>query len=141
MKILPSVLLLLTLAPLVHAQTPALDPCALIPKADLVRIMGEIKEGPKAREGLMKEKQCEWTNMSGSWLVLGISSAEGWEMRKRMANEPVDIAGLGEEAFSSKRGTDAELCVRKGKWMLEIRTSSGAPVARKIAEVAVKKLP
>jgi hypothetical protein len=123
------------------AQVPATDPCALISKEDLTKIFGEIKEGPKVKEGLMKEKLCEWTNMSGSWVSLGAFSAEQWGLKKGSGNNPLEVKGLGEEAFSDKRGTDAELYVRKGKLMLEVRTSSGAEVARKVAELAVKKLP
>jgi ribosomal protein L16/L10AE len=48
---------------------------------------------------------------------------------------------LGEEAFTDKRGTDAEIYIRKGKSMLEIRTSAGSEVARKAAEIATAKLP
>ena len=117
------------------------DPCTLIPKADLVKILGEIKEGPKPKEGLMKEKQCEWANMSGSWLSIGVYSSEKWGLKKGSANNPADVTGLGEEAFTDKRGTDAEIYVRKGKWMLEVRTSSGSANARKAAELAITKLP
>jgi hypothetical protein len=123
------------------AETAEIDPCALIAKDDVAKILGEIKEGPKAKEGMMKEKECEWTSMSGSWLTLGVGSSDKWGMKKMGANNPTEVKGLGEEAFSDKRGTDAELHVRKGKLMLEVRTSSGAEAARKAAEIAVKKLP
>jgi hypothetical protein len=130
----------LFLASVSFAQTE-LDPCALVPKADLEKILGEIKESPKAKEGLMKEKECEWTNMSGSWLSIGIYSSEKWGLKKGGANNPADVTGLGEEAFTDKRGTDAEIYVRKGKWMLEVRTSSGSANAKKAAEIAIAKLP
>ena len=123
------------------AQSPALDPCALITKEEVTKILGEIKEGPKAKEGLMKEKECEWTNLSGSWMSIGVYSAEQWGLKKGSANNPADVKGLGEEAFSNKRGTDAELYIRKGATMLEIRTSAGGEVAKKVAELATKKLP
>ncbi|MEP7015413.1 MAG: hypothetical protein ABI925_08240 [Verrucomicrobiota bacterium] len=123
------------------AQTPDLDPCTLIDKEDLAKIFGEIKEGPKPKEGLMKEKECAWTNISGSWLSVSVYSSERWGLKKGSANNPVDVKGLGEEAFSDKRGTDAELYVRKGKSILEVRTSGGSEVARKAAETAIKKIP
>jgi hypothetical protein len=118
-----------------------LNPCEMIPKEEMAKIIGEIKEGPKAKEGLMKEKQCEWTNMSGSWLSLGISSADKWGLKKGSANNPADLKGFGEEAFTDKRGTDAELYVRKGKWMLEVRTSSGSANAQKVAQYVLAKMP
>ena len=130
----------LFLATLCFAQTE-LDPCTLISKEDLVKILGEIKEGPKPKEGLMKEKLCEWTNMSGSWLSIGVYSSDKWDLKKGSANNAADVTGLGEGAFTDKRGTDAEIYVRKGKWMLEVRTSSGSANARKAAEIAIQKLP
>jgi hypothetical protein len=140
MKKIVGLAMMLSFASVCFAETE-LDPCALIPKADLVKILGEIKEGPKPKEGLMKEKECEWTNMSGSWLSIGVYSAEKWGLKKGSANNPADVTGLGEEAFTDKRGTDAEIFVRKGKWILEIRTSSGSANARKLADLAVPKLP
>lgn len=131
----------LSLSIFAFAQTPEPDPCTLIDKAEVTKILGEIKEGPKPKEGLMKEKGCEWTNMSGSWLSVAVYSSEKWDLKKGSANNPVEIKGLGEAAFSDKRGTDAELYVQKGKSMLEVRTSAGAEVARKAAEAAFKRIP
>lgn len=123
------------------AETTDVDPCTLIAKEEITKILDEIKEGPKAKDGLMKEKECEWTSISGSWLTLGVGSADKWGLKKGSANNPAEVKGLGEEAFSDKRGTDAELYVRKGKLMLEVRTSAGGEAAKKAAEIAVKKLP
>jgi hypothetical protein len=64
-------------------------------------------------------------------------------MRKFTVSEmnPENISGLGEEAFVVKRGTDAEVYVRKGEWILEVRSSSGRAITQKVAELAVKKMP
>ena len=129
-----------TLTGIAFAQTD-LDPCRLIDQTALAKIFGEIKEGPKPKEGLMKEKLCEWTNMSGSWITVGVYSAEQWGMKKMSGNNPAEAKGLGEEAFTDKRGTDSEIYVRKGKSMLEVRTSGGSEVARKVAEAALTKIP
>jgi hypothetical protein len=137
--ILPTFISLLTLTCI--AQTPSVDPCSLVSKEELTKILGEIKEGPKAKEGLMKEKGCEWTNMSGSWLSLSVYSSDSWGLKKGSANNPVDVKDLGEEAFYNKRGTDAELYVRKGKSILEVRTSAGSEAAHKAAQLATQKLP
>lgn len=118
-----------------------MNPCQLIPNEEVAKIIGEIKEGPKAKEGLMKEKVCEWTNMSGSWLSISISAGDKWDLKKGSANNPTDLKGFGEEAFTDKRGTDAELYVRKGKWMLEVRTSSGSANAQKVAQYVLAKMP
>ena len=117
------------------------NPCTLIPKEELAKIIGEIKEGPTPKEGMMKEKECRWTNTSGSWLSIAVYSADKWGLKKGSGNDPKEVTGLGEEAFTDKRGTDAEIYVRKGKWILEVRTSSGSANARKVAESALAKMP
>lgn len=134
------VLLALSVSALFGAPAD-IDPCTLVTKEDVAKILGEIKEGPKPKEGLMKEKGCEWTNMSGSWLNLSVYEADQWGMKKMSANDPTEVKGLGEEAFANKRGTDAELYVRKGALILEVRTSSGKEVAKQVAETAIKKIP
>lgn len=141
MKTISCLALVVSMSIFALAQTPDVDPCSLMSKEEIAKILGELKEGPKAKEGLMKEKECEWTNMSGSWLSVGIYSAEKWGLKKGGGNNPVDVKGLGEEAYSDKRGTDAEFYVRKGKLMLEVRTSGGSDVARKAADLAITKLP
>jgi hypothetical protein len=141
MRIILCLGLVFSLSLTASAQSAAVDPCMLIDKADVIKVLGDIKEGPKPKEGLMKEKQCEWTNMSGSWLSVGVYSSEQWGLKKGDAFNLVEIKDLGDEAFSNKRGTDAELYVRKGKLMIEVRTSAGAEAARKTADIAVKKIP
>ena len=127
----------------VFAALNELDPCALIGKAELAKTaFGEIKEGPVTKTGPAKEKMCEWTNINGSWLRVMIFPAEQLGLKKGLLpNEPTAISGLGDEAFSAKRGTDSEVYVRKGDNVVEVDTSSGAAVAKTVAEMAVKKLP
>src|SRR3954471_2828550 len=134
MKVFIGLIVVLAAARFSFAADLEMNPCTLVPKEELAKIIGEIKEGPTPKEGLMKEKECQWTNLSGSWLSISLSSADKWGLKKGSANDPKDVTGLGEEAFTDKRGTDAEIYVRKGKWMLEIRTSSGSANARKVAE-------
>lgn len=78
------------------------DPCALVPKAEAEKILGELKDAPKADTGLQKEKTCDYTTMSGSWLKVSLYTSDRWGMQKGIVIEmnPTDIAGLGEEAFS-----------------------------------------
>ena len=138
---LACVILVWALAASVFAQVNETDPCALIDKAALAKVFGEIKEEPSTKEGLMKERQCQWTNMSGSWLTVSVYTAERWGLKKGSGNNPADLAGVGEEAFTDKRGTDKELYVRKGKLMLEVRTSSSSDIALAVATMALAKMP
>lgn len=141
MKLFIGLIALLCATRFCFAADPEMNPCTLVPKEELAKIIGEIKDGPTPKEGLMKEKECQWTNMSGSWLSIAFSSADKWGLKKGLANDPKEVTGLGEEAYTDKRGTDAEIHVRKGKWMLEVRTSSGSANARKVADYAVAKMP
>ena len=141
MKVFIGLIALLCASRFCLASDPDLNPCTLVPKEELAKIIGEIKEGPTPKEGLMKEKECQWTNVSGSWLSIAVYSADKWGLKKGSGNDPKDVTGLGEEAFTDKRGTDAEIYVRKGKWMLEVRTSSGSANARKVADYAIAKMP
>ena len=120
-----------------------LAPCALVPRAEVEKIMGELKEAPKSEEGLQKEKECNYTNKEGAWLKASIYSSERWGLQKGIVSEmnPSPLEGLGEEAFGVKRGSSYEVYVLKGKWILEISSSAGPDVAKKFAAASVKQLP
>ena len=126
----------------VVARAAEIDPCSLLPATEVAKLIGEIKE-TKTTEGLRKEKQCDYTTMSGAWLKVSVLSADNWEMQKMMfnANDPTPINGLGDEAFQVKRGSERVICVRKGKHMLEVSSTVGLELTQKFAEAAVKKLP
>ncbi|MEP6709674.1 MAG: hypothetical protein ABJB32_06030 [Verrucomicrobiota bacterium] len=119
------------------------NPCALMTKAEVATIFGELKGEPKPDTGVLEEKQCGYENVKGSWLKLSVYPSDRWGMRKFTVSEmnPETISGLGEEAFRVKRGIEAEVYVRKGEWILEVRSSSGRAITQKIAEVAAKKMP
>ena len=128
---------------LTTAAVPAgdLDPCALVPKADVAKLIGEIKE-VKTTEGLRKEKQCDYTTMTGAWLKASVYSSDAWDLQKQLLpNDPTPIAGLGEEAFQVKRGTSREVYVRKGKLMLQVSSTVELDATQKFAEAAAKQLP
>ena len=116
------------------------DPCALVDKAAMATLFGEIKEGPKPDTGLRQERQCGYTNMAGSWVKLSVYGKDRWDWEKNMANEPRDIAGLGDEAFVTKRGTDSVVYLRKGESILEVSCSCSREDAEKIARKAAPKI-
>jgi hypothetical protein len=116
------------------------DPCALIDKAAMAALFGELKEGPKPDTGLRQERECGYTNMAGSWLKLSVYGKDRWGWEKGMANEPRDIAGLGDEAFVTKRGTDSVVYVRKGESILEVSCSCSREEAEKVARKAAPKI-
>ena len=119
------------------------DPCTLVDKAALAGLFGELKEGPTPGSGLRNERQCDYTNMTGSWIKFSLySGMDRWEWEKGMANaqNPKDLAGLGDEAFAIKRGSDSVVYVRKGESILELSCSCSRDVAEKIARKAAGKL-
>lgn len=119
------------------------DPCALVTSQDMRVMFGELKEGPSPSSGLRNERQCNYTNMAGSWIKLSLyGGSERWEWEKGITNaqSPRDVGGLGDEAFAIRRGTDAVVYVRKGDSILELSCSCPAETAEAIARVATTKL-
>jgi hypothetical protein len=119
------------------------DPCALVTAQDMGVMFGEIKEGPSPSTGLRNERQCNYTNLAGSWIKLSLyGGADRWEWEKGITNaqSPREVGGLGDEAFAIRRGTDAVVYVRKGESILELSCSCPAEMAEAIARVATTKL-
>jgi hypothetical protein len=131
--------------PVVTTSAPAgdVDPCSLVSAQDMGVMFGELKEGPVTSTGLRNERQCNFTNMAGSWIKLSVySGKERWEWERGITNaqSPRDVGGLGDEAFAIKRGTDAVVYVRKGDRILELSCSCPAETAEAIARVATQRL-
>jgi hypothetical protein len=125
------------------ASATEIDPCALIGKDEVARIIGELKEAPKPDTGLQKEKECNYTTGAGAWLKVSLYSSARWGMQKGIVGEmnPTDLPGLGEEAFAVKRGATYEIYVRKGDLILEVSSTVGMEPTKKFAEAATKHLP
>jgi hypothetical protein len=125
------------------APTTDRDPCTLVTAQDMGVMFGELKEGPLPSSGLRNERQCNYTNMSGSWIKLSVyGGRERWEWEKGITNaqNPQNVGGLGDEAFAIKRGTDSVVYVRKGEAILELSCSCPASTAEAIARVATTRL-
>jgi hypothetical protein len=134
-----------TSAPSAAAAAPvtSADPCALVTAQDMGVMFGELKEGPSPSTGLRDERQCNYTNMAGSWIKLSLyGGRERWDWEKGITNaqSPKDVGGLGDEAFAIKRGTDAVVYVRKAESILELSCSCPSEMAEAIARVATKNL-
>ena len=136
-------------APAAAASTPArpiasVDPCTLVTRDQVTRAFGDIKEGPTAGTGLRGERQCEYTNMEGSWLKFSVygGGTDRWESDRAMANAQSSraLSSLGDEAFAIKRGTDAVVYARKGESILEVSCSCPAETAESMARTAAEKL-
>lgn len=118
------------------------DPCSLMTKAEAAAVMGEIKGEPRAKDGLRNQK-CTYYNMKGAWITIEVYPAgPHWDLLKQLAIEVQDLTGLGDAAFSAKRGVDTrQVYVKKGALMVEVESSAGMEAAQKVAEIAAKRLP
>jgi hypothetical protein len=124
-------------------DTSKIDACALVTKAEAAQVLGEIKGEAQTRAGLHDEKRCGYSNMNGGEVSFGVYGANFWES-KRMAAEGLDtenLSGLGEEAFSVKRGTTVQLYARKGGIILDVNSTAGKEAARRMAEKALDRIP
>jgi hypothetical protein len=131
-----------TLLSSANAAEPKLtDPCSLLSKAEAASVMGEIKGEPASKDGL-RGKKCSYDNMQGAWVTIEVYPAEAhWDLIKNMASGVQDLTGLGEAAFSAKRGDTRQVYVKKGASMIEVDSSAGMDAAQKAAAIAVKRLP
>ncbi len=138
-----TLLLMLTCGaiPLFAAEPP--DPCALLSSAQLESTFGKLKGTPKPGVGVQKEKECHYENAEGNSLVLRTYSAERWGMQKGInsENNPTPLLDLGSEAFMVKKGTDKEIYIRKGDWILEIDGSADSEKIKAVATLAAARMP
>jgi len=141
MKTILLILTWLSATSLLAAEPP--DPCALLTTTQLESTFGKLKGPAKPDVGVQKEKECRYENEDGNFLVLRIYSADRWGMQKGINSEsnPTVLAGLGEEAFMVKKGTDKEIYIRKGAWILEIDSSADSEKVKALAPLAAARLP
>jgi hypothetical protein len=123
------------------AEPKPSDPCSLLSKIEAAAVMGEIKGEPASKDGL-RGKKCSYDNLQGAWVTIEVYPAEAhWDLLKNMATDAQDLTGLGDAAFSAKRGDTRQVYVKKGASMMEVDSSAGMDTVRKVAAIAVKRLP
>lgn len=125
------------------ADTSKIDACSLVTKAEAAQVLGEIKREAETRTGLHNEKRCGYSNMSGGEVSFGLYGADLWESKRTAAEglDTEDLSGLGEEAFSVRRGTTHQLYARKGGVILDVNSTAGKEAARRVAEKALARIP
>src|SRR6185436_15486476 len=92
------------------------DACALVTADEVKAILGALREPPRADTGIQKEKECRYLDGDGQNVTLSVYTAERWGLQKGIVSEmdPKDEPGMGDEAFSVRRGSSTEVYVRKG---------------------------
>ena len=110
-------------------------------KAEAAAVIGDIKDEPSSKDGL-RGRKCAYDNMAGAWITIEVYSAEAhWDLMKNLALEAQELTSLGDAAFSAKRGGTRQVYVKKGASMIEVDSSAGMDAAKKVAAIAVKRLP
>ena len=118
-----------------------IDAGALVNKAEVAAILGELKGEPEVKDGL-RGKKCSFETLKGAWVTVeAYPAAPHWESMQNMALDVQPLTGLGESAFSAKRGATRQVYVKKGAWVIEVDSSAGLDVATKLAGIAVKRMP
>jgi len=118
------------------------DVCGLLARGTVESIFGVLRGDARSDIGLRGEKQCRYQNLTGQWLTESVYGADRWELEKGIVSElhPATIAGIGDEAFSVKQGTDHVAYVRRGDGVLEVRCSCDAATVQSIAKLAATQL-
>jgi hypothetical protein len=119
----------------------AIDPCSLLSRAEAADALGELKGEGASKDGL-RGKKCSYDNMAGAWVSIEVYSAEAhWDLMKNMSLDVKELTGLGDVAFSARRGDTRQVYVKKGALMIEVDSSAGMEAAQKVAAIAVKGMP
>jgi hypothetical protein len=129
-------------APVPEDRVPDIEACALLERADVVRIFGPLRDEAKPDRGLRGEKDCRWRNEEGQWLKASLYGASRWELEKGIVSEmhPRPLANAGDEAFSVKQGTDSVVHIRKGGAVIEVSCSCGLEKSETLARLAAGRL-
>lgn len=124
------------------SKTPAIDACAVLTRAEIEATFGPLKGAPLRDTGIRNEKLCTYSNTAGSWLRMSLYGADRWGMEKGTTSErkPKQLSGLGDAAFSIKRGTDSVVYVRKGGGVLELSCSCDLAKAEALARKAAPRI-
>jgi len=145
----PTLLLVLALvAPVEDPAAPSgrlpsdVDACALVTRAEAAVLLGGLRRDPLPQTGYQQERECHYVSERGAQLSVSVYTADRWDLQKGIVSEmsPADVPGLGDEAFAVRRGTYAEVYVRKGALLLEVRGSAGMEVSRGMAAKAAGRL-
>jgi hypothetical protein len=126
----------------VEDKVPDIEACALLDRADVIRIFGPLRDEPESDRGFRGERDCRWRNEAGQWLKASLYGASRWELEKGIVSEmhPQTLVGAGDEAFSVKQGTDSVVHVRKGGAVIEVSCSCGLEKSESLARMAAARL-
>ena len=125
------------------SKPPDVDGCSLVTRSEADSIMGKLREAPKPATTLGKEKACSYgPNEDGANATLRLYGASQWELQKGIDSEEkmTDVAGLGDEAYFTKKGSDTDLWARKGNAVLNVNGSIGIEKAKGMAQKALSRL-
>ena len=118
-------------------------PCALMTKAEVAAIFGELKGEPKPRHRpvgreAMRLRKHEGKLAQAFGLSVGpLGNAEIHGER----NESGKYFRVGRRSIRGQTRDRRRSDHAQGEWILEVRSNSGRAITQKVAELAVKKMP
>jgi len=123
-------------------KSGANDACAVLTRSEVEATFGALKGEPLRDTGIRNEKLCTYSNTAGSWLRMSLYGADRWATEKGTTSEgkQKQLSGLGDAAFSIKRGTDSVVYVRKGGGVLELSCSCDLAKAEALARKAAPRI-
>jgi hypothetical protein len=121
---------------------PKVDPCTLVPRADVERIVGQLSAPPKS-QFVEQARTCEYTFVDSKLsLEIWVFPASGLERVRNQFKDLTPVTDLGAPAVQRREKTIdwLELYSRKGDVTFEVTMKSGAGDVEKVKELARKVL-
>jgi hypothetical protein len=121
---------------------PKVDPCTLVPRADVERIVGELS-APPTSQFVEQARTCEYAFVDSKLsLEIWVFPASGLERVRNQFKDLTQVTDLGAPAVQRREKTIdwLELYSRKGDVTFEVTMKSGAGDVEKAKELARKVL-
>jgi len=118
--------------------------CQLLDPAAVAAVVGEeIDADPQEMLSIDREKGCRFDGVSGNYYEITLHPLDQWGLTEYILNEPQELPGVGDGAFSGS-SSDAALIrvLAAGRVVIEVRVSDEDPDhALGLYELALQSLP
>ncbi|SLM49196.1 protein of unknown function [Nitrospira japonica] len=126
---------------LVLAAPPAIEPCKIVTIAEVEQIIGKLKEAPKSgQEGEAAWCNYEFANGKDAFEIW-VFPASGIDRARKLAKKPVQLKGLGDDAFMNRgmHGLDyVDIFIKKGSATVKLSLHETAGDEDKLKALAQK---
>ena len=120
------------------------DPCSLLTVDEAGAIIGGVQMGPVAEKNPSGQVlDCGFVASAGGLLMVSVSDAEHWEMRKgflRPDDHLINVPGIGQDAIHISPDDGAHmLAVLTPPYVLEVRTTMDTEQDQQVVMAAAEK--